>query len=568
MIRYFLNGVECNPSNKNEVDYVFDFTSRKSRELELSVDTLRFVGADMEAIESWLLTNGDYLGMPLTIQYSTGLTIPYFLDFSDGSFEKTERSISVKIIRYRGMDNFFDNAEGLSFGVMNWSNSDFREIDYQVIPEGQIAYFISLLIATFSLAQELAKSLQEISEGISDIVKATTPVGGVPGPDYGAIIVLSIKLLARIAYTLFIVVALIQLVVQIINIIFPFVRQFKCATLKRLIEKGCEHLGFTLQSSLLNSIPDVAVIPVPLREKDPSFFKELFAPMSLAYTNGFPSARDGQLSTLGGIIQFVELLFNAKSKVVGNTFVIEQEMYFEQNPSQNMLLAKNLQAEINTANGINSDEQYKRITAFYQTDPSDINTYDDTLGTVYENSAEIVNTTGINYELIRGNLSLNLPVARGTRKGYLTFVEKACKVLATAIDAFTGGNLQAQIQEREDVMMISIQYFSVPKLVVLSGTKLALNQNDFISCQAIVNGYYYSKFLTNNQKDKFPSMDIAMNEDELFEILEDNYVTLNNGKIAEITRVSWSEKRHVATVDYQVRKTAVNEQIIVINDGF
>ena len=567
MIKYFLNGTECNPANRDEIEYVFNFNDRRVRELELSVSALTFVMEDFDAIQTWRATNGDYLGMPVSVQYSTGLVIDYMLDFSDPSMQVTERSISCKLIRYKSTDNFFDNSEGLSFGSLAWNSGDFSYVDYVVIPENQFSYFMSLALATFALAQELAKSIQSIQEGIADVVKASTPVGIPPGPDWGAIIVAVIKLAARIVYALFIVVALIKVVQELLNLIFPKIRQFKCVKLKKLIEKGCAHLGYTLQSTLLNGLSNVAVVPVPLRAKDPSFFVELFAPMSLAYTNGYPSVRDS-IPTLGQAINAVETLGNAKSKVVNNTVVIENEMFFEQNPAANVLEAFNMQAELNNENTINGDEQYKRIVALYQTDGSDINTFDDTKGTLYENSAEITNSTGVNYELIRGVLTINIPFARGTRKGELTFVEKAAEFLAEAVDTFTGGNLSGLINSRKNVMQLSSQYFNTTKLVVLSGSKLATAQNNTIGCDKIVNNYYSSKFLTNNQKAVFPPMKLAANESEIFNILLNNFVLLENSKTAEITDLRWSDKTNIAQVSYSVRKQSINEQITVVNNGY
>lgn len=566
MIRYYLNGVECNPSNKDEIEYVFSFNDRKQRELELSIDSLRFVKEDYDAIKQWRATKGDYLGMPLDVVYSNGQTISYILDFSDPGFSVKERSCTVKLIRYKGIDNFFDNADGLSFGSINWSPSDFVYVDYVVIPENQFSYFMSLALAAFSLSQEIGKQIQEIQEGIADVVKAATPVGIPPAPDWGAIIVAAIKLAARIAYALFILVALIKVITELLNLIFPLVRQFKAVTLRKLIEKGCAHLGFTLQSNLLDQLAAVTVCPVPLRAKDPSLFLELFAPMSLAYTNGYPSVRD-TIQTLGQGIAAVEAIFNAKSKVVGNTFVLEQEMFFENAPSASVPIAFNLPDELENESTINSDEQYKRIVAYFQVDGSDINTFDDSKKSIYENSAEIVASTGVNYELIRGVLNINIPFARGTRKGQLTFVEKAAQKLAEVVDIFTGGNLSALISERKNVMQISSQYFNVTKLLVMNGTKLSTNQNAVIGCDVIVNNYHYSRFITNNQKAKFPTMRLAANESEIFNILLNNFVILNNGKTAEITNLRWSEKTNVAEVDYQVRKAAINEQIIVINNG-
>lgn len=566
MIRYYLNGVECNPANKDSVEYVFDFTDRRMRTLELSVNSLDFVREDYEAIKAWKNTYGRFIGMPLDIQYSNGTTVRYLLDFSDEGYTERDRSCSVKIKRFRGMDNFFDNADGLSFGSLDWDSSDFVYVDYVVIPDYQLSYFISISLATFALAQELAKSIQEVSDAFADLVKATTPVGVPPTPDWGAIIVAAIKLAARIAYTLFIVAALIQLITELLNVIFPQVRQFKATTVKKLIEKGCTHLGYEVQSTLLNNLTPLTICPVPLREKDPSLFLELFAPMSLAYTKGYPSSRD-TVQTLGQLMNAVEDIFNAKTSVIDGVVRIEKETTFEQNAVSNTPLAFNLQSELQSEHSFNTIEIYKRKVAVYQVDGSDVNTFDDTKKSTYEISSEVVNSPGADFELIKGVDFLNIPFARGTRKGQLTFVEQAAKFLAGAVDLFTGGNLSAQIEERKNVMQISSQYFGVTKLLWMNGTKLHQNQTSFIGCDVIVNQYHASRFIENNQKNVYQGMPLATNESELFNILANNFVILNNGQTAEIKRVSWSERRHMAEIDFTVRQQSINEQTTVIDAG-
>ena len=110
-IQYVLNGVPCNPTNREEINYVLDFSSRRFRELELSVDSLRFVAEDYDDIKTWRDTYGDYVGMPLSITYSNGLTKDYMLDFSDSATSFKGRSCNVKLIKVRDTDNFFDNLE-------------------------------------------------------------------------------------------------------------------------------------------------------------------------------------------------------------------------------------------------------------------------------------------------------------------------------------------------------------------------------------------------------------------------------------------------------------------------
>lgn len=568
MIKYYLNSVECNPSNRDEIEYIFDFSNRKERELELSVDALRFVEADRDAIKTWRAQYGDYVGMPLSIEYSNGYVIDYLLDFADPSFREDDISITCKVVRFKGTDNFYDNAEGLTFGSISWQSSDFVDVDYVVVPSNQFSYFISLSLATFSLAQELAKAIQEIQEGIADLVKATVPVGLPPAPDWGAIAVAAIKLAARIAYTIFIIIALIKVGTELLNLIFPKIRQFKAIKLKRLIERCCEELNFTLESSLLNSLEPATILPVPLKEKDPSLWKQLFAPLSLAYTNGYPSGRD-TVQTLGNALDVMEEVFNAETSVdpINSIVRIELEEYYEQNAVNGMPIALNMQDSLLSENSHNSDEIFKRLVANFAVDPNDINTFDDTAKSLYEVSSEAINSPSINHELIRRYDRVGIPFARGTRKGSLTFVEQAAKQLAKALDLFTGGNLSAKIEARKDVMQVSDQYFGVTKLLWMNGTRLHSDQNAYIGADVIVNTYHSSRFIENNQKKVVKDMPYASTEEEIFNILLNNYVNLQNGSVAKITSLNWSPKGNVAGVDYTVKKPAINEQTVVINAG-
>jgi hypothetical protein len=566
MIRYFLNGTECNPKNKDSVNYVFDFTDRQLRELELSVDALEFVREDFDAIKQWISIYGYFVGMPLDIKYSNGTTVKYLLDFAEPSFTMQERGCKVKLKRYKATDNFFDNANGLSFGVMQWSDYDLRDIDYVIIPEQQASYYLSLALATFALTQELQKAVQDIAEGIADLTKAMVPVGIPPVPDFGAIAVAAIKLAARIAYALAIVIALTKLGIEIINIIFQPIRKFKGATLRTLIMKGCSHLGYSLNSMLLDSISDAVVLPVPLKPKDPNWFYELLGVATNGYTNGYPSSRDS-IRTLGEAIAAVENTFNARTIVINGVVTIEHETYFEKTPNTGLLQAFNLQDKLQSEFKLNSDEIFKRMVVQYRVDPSDFNTFDDTKENLYEVSSEVINSTGKAYELIKGFDLIDIPFARGTAKGQLNFLEKAAKSYAKAIDLFTSGNLSSKIEARKNALQISSQYFNVTKLLYMNGTKLVDNQLAFLGCKAIANKYWINRYIQNNQKRIYENVPIAMTESELFALMANNYIVDDTGVIAEVMSVQWSELEHMATATIRVNQQAINEKTLIIDDG-
>ena len=570
MIRYYLNGTECNPANKDSVNYIFNFEDRKARTLELSVDTLEFVREDRQAIKSWIETYGYFVGMPLDIKYSNGTIIKYLLDFQDPAFREKERSYKVKLKRFKGMDNFFDNADGMSFGLVNWNANDFSLVDYVIIPEEQPTYYISLMLATFALSQELAKAVDEIQQSIADIIKAATPIPGLSptGPtvsyDTGAIIVAAIKLAARVAYAIFIVIALVKLLTEIINIIFPVIRQFKAIRVKTLFEKSANFLGYTLSSTLLNALTPLTILPVPLKQKQPSWFLELVAPNSLAYTNGYPSSRDS-VQTLGQLITALENTFNAKIIVQNGVITFEQEWFFKQQPNTGLLSAFNIQEQLQSEHSLNSNEIFKRLVVQFQTDPTDFNTFDDTFQSLFEVSSEIVNSPNRASELIKGYDLVNIPFARGTNKGSLNFLERSAKTLASAVDLFCGSNLASKVNSRRNVMQISSQYFSVTKLLWMNGTRLHQEQTNFIGAQAIALNYWYSRFIDVNQKNVYEAMPVAMTENELFSILDNNFITLDDGQVAEIVNVQWSELQAKAIVNYNVLRPKINEKTTQIN---
>jgi len=209
MIKYFLNNIECNPVDKEDINYIFNFNDRLVRELEIDTDSLTFVREDFKRINDWRSNYGDFVGMPLKIQYDSSNYIDYILDFSDG-FENSTNSCSVKIKRYKGIDNFFDNANGLSFEQVPFNDYDFHDIDYLIIKPDQLPYFISLSITTFTLTQEIIQSIKDIAENIKDITKAAIPTGIPPSPNLPDIVGSVIMLAARIAYAIAIIIALIK----------------------------------------------------------------------------------------------------------------------------------------------------------------------------------------------------------------------------------------------------------------------------------------------------------------------------------------------------------------------
>ena len=564
MIRYILNGEECNPKNRQEINYVLSLgKNQDKRTLELDVTSLVFVREDYTRVQTWRNTYGDYMGMPLEINYSDGTIIKYLLDFTD-SMVVTGRSIECKLKRFRGWDMFFKRAEGLAWNNPNlqWIQADFRFVDYIIVPEDLVSRFISLLITIFLLAKEIVETTNRIIDNIKQIIDASTPVGGIPGPNYGAIVSGVLKLIANLAIAVALMIALIKLVGELIELIFPKIRQYRGITYKRLIEKGVNYLGYKLKSSVLDSLPDLVILPQPIRKTNAKWFVELFTPNTLAYTNGYPSAGD-TIPTLDTALTEFEKLTNTEVRLIGDTVYIEHRDFFKQNANTTVQSTFNNQSLLTDEYDINASDQYKRLVVQYQVDPIDLNTYDDTDGSVQEVSSELINSYGHDYELLEGYTELSLPFARGTRKSGLNWFEKAVKNFAKNVDKFCNTSFVSKIEQRIGVMQISSQYFTSTKLLYMAGTKLHPSQNSFIGANKVIE-YHASNRIENNQRRIYKQMPIAMTEQEMFSLLNNNFVHLTNGATAEISSIKWSDEDNVSEVYYTVDVAGVNVKSIVL----
>lgn len=558
MIRYYLDGTESNPKDSQRISFSLDFRNRRIRELEMSIENLEFVNEDFSRIKEWLNTFGKGVGMPFDVQFSNGKTRQYILDFLDPSFRISERSVKAKAILRYGNDRFFKRAEGLAFGLIDWNDSDFSPVDYVVVPTIKGGYLISLGIATYSLTQQLIVSIQQTVEQTTILIEAATPTGVPPAPNWGAILTASLKLAAIIAYSIAITIALIKLATEIVNLFFTKVRQLKGIKYKRLIEKGCEYLGYTFQSNFLDSLPNLGILPVPLVPSNQSFFDTIFIGNTLEFTKGYPTAKDVACSTLLRAIDQLENVFNLRSKVVNKKLIIEPEAYFIENATTEITRSFNLQEEINNEHGYNSEEYFKRKIVRFTDDVADFNTLDDTTDSIseFDTSANLVPSPDL--ELFSGYDEVLAGFARGTRKGDLNVFEKAARGLAKAIDAFGGTSLTSQINSRKNVLQLSQLYFTVPKLLYLNGSKLDANQNAYIGAKVIGDKYHNDKFIQNNSRKVYEAMPLELTEKELFQIVDNNFVILDNGKTAEILSVDWSEHEALATVDYDVLDENIN----------
>lgn len=547
MIRYFLNGVECTPMERRAIKFKTVFDSRRFGEFEMSAKNLTFVRKDKELIQEWIAQRGYGVGMPFDVTFTNGQNKAFYLDFSTATFR--ENSISVEAKVRKENDTFWAKAQGLTFSdspIFKWQPRHFCQINFVVVPEQQVSLVLTMSVTTFILAKEAATAVKNTGD---DAVALMQAVGVNPSLVAGA----ALKLAVTLIYLTAIIIALVRLAQEMINLIYPRVRQFKAVELVTLIANGCRALGYDFNSNFLKGIKGLTLLPVPLKAKGTSFFSELFLQNSLAFSNGYPSAQDS-IITLEQVISAMEQIFNLKTRVANNEVRLEPATFWQPNPTVVKDEAFNVQGDVESEFTVNLNEQFKRKLLVWDVDNSDFHTLDDTDDTIreFDSRATVLPARGEDLELLAGLERINIPFARAVRKGGLNIVEQTMRVLAQGLDLFTNGSASARITSRAGAMQISQLFFGKTKLLIRNGSQVAENQNEIIGAKAL-GKYHESTFVQKNLSKIYSQMPLRVTEGDFMALVKNNHLILESGKQIEIIAIEWSEESNFATVDYRVK---------------
>ena len=191
-MKHFLNGVEIAPRNVLEIGLITDYTGNPEM-LQVDTDTIILPREGKDIIIQHILTQGVFEGIPYTIKLD-GVTLDYYVDLTE-SLNIKDYEVEVKIKKRKGFDNFFENAQGLSFELMakKGVNFDFINIPYLIIPENQTEIALTISLASYTLTKEAIQATKDLVTATRDLIEAVTPNASIPPvPPIGEIISLSL----------------------------------------------------------------------------------------------------------------------------------------------------------------------------------------------------------------------------------------------------------------------------------------------------------------------------------------------------------------------------------------
>jgi len=572
-MRHFLNEIEITPRNREEIGVISDFTDNPEV-LKINVDTIILPREAYGIVKDHILALGLFEGIPYRVQMANGISLNYYVDLTSAPIFRSYEC-ELKILRRQSADKFFEDANGTSFELMLKKGVDFPrfQVPYLVIKDNQAELAISLALGLYSMTDALISAVKDLATTVSEGVQASTPSVGATGPviGLGDIIAYVLNILAQVIYIAGLLIAITNLGLQLFNLIFPKMRYLGACKVKDLIEKGCEYLGFTLDSTLLSST-SYTVVPVPLIRGRKGIFKFVSDDLIAPFNKGVPSSSD-TVSTLGSLITAVETTFNARTKVVNGVVQIERRDFWQDTTSMNVLPAMVIQADRQDEFTYNAEDVWKRYYIHYSLDSMDLNTMDE-LYDIHdaEYSTEPVNVVNSDLVTIKGLQDVAPPFSLAQRKDSLNWLEKQAKKLFELIDEvsgmFGGGtNLAAKIDARVGVMVISQNFFSVTKLLYTISGKQPANFKNFVSAKALWDKYHYINQIQLNSWKIKNTVRLRIMEEDFVTLLNNNYAEIG-GVNCEILQLEWIDEKSLATITYRIPDNYAAGKVttLVIND--
>lgn len=559
-MKHFLNDIEISPRNRTDIGIVSDF-SGNPEVLKLTTDNIKLPREGNEIIRNHIQSQGLFEGVPYRIELDGGVVLNYYVDLLDSSTKFKNFECEVALKKRKGEDDFFDKASGATFEwfLAKGVNYNLESIPYVVVTPNQVEQAISLLISLYVMSKELVSAGQEVVAGIAEVIQASTPnIGVPPSVDTGDIIVAVLKALARIAYFILLLALVIDLATQLFMLLFPPIRLFLGCKFKELMTKSCQYLGFTFESTLLDSEPNWTILPVPLVKNRQSIFDYQPAFLNNAFTKGVPSSSD-TTPTLQSFIEGMQTMFNGQIKVNNGVVRFERRDWWMNQTTNQIIPALSLQSERDDEFQYNTDEVWKRYYIHYQTDFTELHSCDGTLYDIHNCEFSTEPTSFVNQDLvsIKGLQDVNIPFALGARKEKLNWLEEIAKGLAKVIDSVTGifgggTNYEAQIGDRKNVLMISQQFFATTKVLWTINGRQPVTFKDKVGAIQLWNKYHYIQQIQENDWILKSDVRIQMTSND-FVTLQDNNFAIIDGLMCEILNCEWIDEKSFAKITYKQR---------------
>lgn len=579
-IRHFINGQDFGePRNWRDLEIEIDWINEKQSG-SINVSDLTFALEANKLLQERIMNGlnggvGIFEGEPYTITVgdpqNPEFTFEGYLDFTEGLTQIGNQEITTSLKTRKGNEWLEDVADSFSFAYLYdqgiITKADFVRVPYVInfVPDGMQLIVLSMSI--FMMSKELIENVEKLAETVADIINASTPVVGV-GVGVGAVavtawdlgdwIMVALKAIARLVYIIAVTIAIIKLIEDVFDQLLPKKRNHIGMSFRKLLERGCEHLGLEFYSD----IPELEWIHIPRKSgkgKDTD--------------TGFPTNSE-PIYLFGDLIRELKKVFNADHRIKDGILYLRRRDKFQTPSGYQMPDFFNDQDMLLDRVKFNTDEMVSNYNIYWQYDIQDQNTLENQDGRVFQAITAPITVRNPEFVNIKNMTEIVIPFSIGIDKTGLTAVEKTAKVLGKIVDSLTGifgggTNFASQIENRVGSLSLSSHFLTTGKVVSMSGNKLSTNQRAIVDVRKLWDNYHFINSFAetkgvHNQWWRHEGQPVPMSIQEFKTLLDNNFATDRAGNEYLIEKAVFRPYDNTAVIDYRVKRKFTNNLKITL----
>jgi len=593
----------------------------------VNIPSMEFTGDAAVMINNWI-SNGSnggvgglFNGMPIQL-ISCG--IPVFEGYLNLAAADTEIQcdiVKVPLVNLFLADDINSKIDSFRFeyladpSVNLITTSDFVPIPYLNQKKVNPTETIIALISIYALSKELYEAICNLTNAAGQVIASATTTGASGGISAANLIADIAYAVLVLAYTIAILGALVTLILQLIDAFYSVIKHKYGMYTRELMQKGAAYLGMDFKSSIFmdSASPYYNEVTIPAKRAY-GYRSTPIVPFVAQIDEIYSSDKsygyfDG---TFGDLLRLNMDKFNAAIKVEDingvKTLRFERRDYWQ---DQIAITMPDIRERDGDPHGTNASEIFANYYLTYTPDYTDENTIDEYDGTAASMHLSITNINDQRYNLLKNNKEIRLPIAKGCRKEEYTDVEMVLIIILKAYQGLIGvvanlinlissginsiisvintigGSIPTipavpvanfvTIENRIGVMIISSNYFEVPKTIIVDpadNQRITSTSKLYESAMILMNNPMQLPALNNmNWPQGFHAIEFGQNEyggynqyyiyrqktiplccEDFVSLLNKNIIQTYDGLPAEIMNLNWNQYNQTATIDYRIKK--------------
>jgi len=563
-IRETIGGIEVN-SSLEVADLEFLGSLDSSSGLNVSIQRVTFTRDGYNVVKNYIDSGNIFEGLSYNVEVfnkNTSTTIEQWLDLTDNVIDSPERgAIECKAVLKEGVQQLDDRLSAITYAYLEnigvITEADYINADYSVQKIFEPLEIATSIVIIYIMLTALIEKTKEL--GKDTATSSGIAASGVTG-SLGAAIFSAIAFVLEIAANAAVVIALIELVRNVLGYFIQPQRTHKAMTLKSLLSKAAEHLGYGFETDITD-FENITLLPS--NPNTDAINDNGFISIPGTIKKGYPNAQDfgysasevyeGAARYANAIYQVIDGVIQFRSK--NSDYWVRETDYI-------------LLDVLPTQNGYNTNELVANRIIKFALDPiADEYTLDNFKGTNFAIETDIKSPVNPDAKFIKGLDEVFIPWALGTRKDKLSPLENILKTLASiadsAINIFGGNsNLVNEVKTKIGTLKVSSNNHTIPKLLWLENGRIPSDHREKLSARVAWQKYWsYESFVSNGfigQKLVFSGIEIPFGYEDFLKVSRNSYFRDSKGRTGQIVQLSWTTSKDRATVDYWIREPYTN----------